>query len=232
MNFERPLIQGELLRRYKRFLADVELPDGRVVTAHCANPGAMTGLADQGAKVWLEPNDDPKRKLKFSWKLVETETGFACVDTAAANKVVAEALAADRLPSLTGYDHIRAEVPYGTNSRVDFLLTGAGKPDCYVEVKSVTLCRGGSLAEFPDTVTKRGAKHQAELAEVAKASNRAVLLYLVMRTDCATVSIAADIDPEYAAASRKAVAMGVEIHAYATYIDAKAVQTSTQVPFR
>jgi sugar fermentation stimulation protein A len=232
MHFARPLIQGALLRRYKRFLADVELPDGNVVTAHCANPGAMTGLANPGAKVWLEPNDHPKRKLRFSWKLVEINGAFVCIDTAAANKVVAEALAADRLPSLTGYDNIRAEVPYGTNSRVDFLLTSANKPDCYVEVKSVSLHRSGTLAEFPDTVTKRGAKHQAELAEVAKCGARAVLLYLVMRTDCSAVSIAADIDPNYAAASQCAVANGVEIHAYSTYIDAKAVQTDTQVPFR
>lgn len=232
MQFSHPLIQGRLLRRYKRFLADVDLGDGRVVTAHCANPGAMTGLADPGAQVWLEPNDDPKRKLKFSWKLVKVEGGLACVDTAIANRVVAEALATGRLPSLSGYDDIRAEVPYGENSRVDFLLTAGGRRDCYVEVKSVTLRRGGDLAEFPDTVTKRGAKHQAELAAVANGGARAVLLYLMMRTDCAAVSIAADIDPVYAAASQQAVANGVEIHAYSTYIDAKAVQTDTQVPFR
>ena len=211
MRFQTELVPARLLRRYKRFLADCRLADGTEITAHCANPGSMMGLADPGTKVWLEPNDDPRKKLRYGWRLVDHENGhFTGVDTALPNRMLRSALTEGTVPGLEGYATLRAEVPYGQGSRVDFLLTDPQRRDCYVEVKSVTLCRSPSLAEFPDSVTARGARHLAELAQVARDGHRAVLLYLVQRTDCTHVTMAADIDPAYAQAHRAATAAGVE----------------------
>ena len=207
MNFSAPLIEGVLLRRYKRFLADVTLADGREVTAHCANPGAMTGLAAPGTPVWLEPSADPKRKLKWSWKLAGlAEGGLACIDTGLPNRMVAEALAARAIPAFAAYDTHRPEVRYGEKSRVDFLLSAPGLPDCWLEVKAVSLSRAPGLAEFPDTVTARGARHLDDLAAMAGQGARAAMLYVVQRTDCARMAVADDIDPAYAAALQQAMA--------------------------
>ena len=210
MKYARPLIRAVLIRRYKRFLADVILPDGTEATAHCANPGAMTGLAEAGTIVWLEPNNDPKRKLRYSWKLAEIDGALVGVDTALPNKVVGAALRVQAIPALAAYGTVRAEVKYGENSRVDFLLSEAGLPDCYVEVKSANLCRKAGLVEFPDTVTKRGAKHMGELAAMVSEGRRAVVLYLVQRSDCSAFAVAADIDPAYNSAFEAARGQGVE----------------------
>lgn len=219
MRFQTDLVPARLIRRYKRFLADCTLEDGREVTAHCANPGSMMGLAEPGTKIWLEPNDDPKKKLKFGWRLVDHENGhFTGVDTSLPNRALKTALMAREVAALADYTMVRPEVKYGTNSRIDFLLSGDGLPDAYVEVKSVTLCRTAGLAEFPDSVTTRGAKHLGELAEVARAGHRAVLLYLVQRTDCAQVTMATDIDPAYAAAHKAATAVGVDTLCIGTHI--------------
>ena len=230
MRFQTPLIRARLIRRYKRFLADIRLEDGREVTAHCANPGAMLGLAEPGAAIWAEPNDDPKRKLRWSWKLVELPGGhFAGIDTSIPNKVVAEALAARAIPALTGYERVRAEVKYGLSSRIDFLLEGpAGRT--YVEVKNVHLRREGDWAEFPDCVTARGAKHLAELAEMVAVGHRAVMLYLVQRTDCARFRLAGDLDPAYARAFVAARAAGVEALCHATAIDTRGVTLAAPLP--
>jgi len=151
MKFLNPLISGVLLRRYKRFLADVQLEDGIEVTAHCANPGSMLGLKDPGLKVWLEPSSDPKRKLKYSWRILQLPSGAKVgIDTSLPNKIVAEALQKKTITELAAYDTAKAEVKYGAASRVDFLLTSPGLPDCYLEVKSVTLSRQTGLAEFPE----------------------------------------------------------------------------------
>ncbi|MBL4873647.1 MAG: DNA/RNA nuclease SfsA [Rhodobacteraceae bacterium] len=216
MDFHTPLIRATLLRRYKRFLADVVLEDGREVTTHVANPGSMLGMKDAGMAVWLEPNDDPKRKLNFSWKLAEVGDAMIVVDTAMANKVVGEALRAHAIAPLAAYSDVRAEVKYGENSRIDFLLQGDGIPDCYVEVKSVTLSRQAGLAEFPDSVTKRGAKHLRELSAMVADGHRAVMLYLVQRDDCTRFALAADIDAEYAAEMSAARKIGVEALCFAT----------------
>lgn len=233
MRFVEPLIPGRLIRRYKRFLADVELTDGAVVTAHCANPGAMTGLADPGATVWLEPNDDPKRKLNYSWKLVELAEGWAGIDTSVPNKVVGEALRAGAIPAFAAYEAIRAEVAYATRHRVDFLATARDLPDAYIEVKNCHLRRdagaGAGLAEFPDSVTTRGAKHMAALAEMARAGARAAVIWLVQRDDCDRFALADDIDAAYAAATRAAAAAGVETYSFRAVIDRTGVRLGDEI---
>jgi sugar fermentation stimulation protein A len=232
MRFQTDLIPARLTRRYKRFLADCVLEDGREVTAHCANPGSMKGLAEPGTKIWLEPNDDPKKKLKFAWRLVEHQTGnFTGVDTGAANRVVKEALAAGKIPQLTQYESIRAEVKYGSGSRVDFLLSQDTLPDLYLEVKSVTLSRQGGLAEFPDSVTARGTKHLQELAAMVRAGHRAMMLYLVQRTDCHAMCLAADIDPAYAAAFQAAQSAGVDVLALRTDICPSKITAAQEIEF-
>lgn len=210
MQFQTPLIRATLIRRYKRFLADMRLEDGREVTAHCPNPGSMMGLADPGTAAWLEPNDDPRKKLKFGWRLAEVGGAKVVVDTGLANRVVGQALQDGQVAGLPAYDQIRPEVKYGQSSRVDFLLTG---PDgrVFLEVKSVTLSRQPGLAEFPDSVTARGTKHLAELAQVVADGDRATLLLLVMRDDCDRFSPAADIDPAWAKALSDARAAGVQV---------------------
>ncbi|MBD3664833.1 DNA/RNA nuclease SfsA [Sulfitobacter aestuariivivens] len=224
MRFQTDLVPARLIRRYKRFLADCTLEDGREVTAHCANPGSMMGLAAPGTRIWLEPNDDPKKKLKYGWRLVDHENGhFTGVDTSLPNRALKAALMAREVSALADYTHVRPEMRYGQNSRIDFLLTGDGLPDAYVEVKSVTLNRTPGLAEFPDSVTARGTKHLHELAQMAQAGKRAVLLYLVQRTDCTKFAMAADIDPAYAAAHSAATASGLETLCLGTHITPNAI---------
>src|SRR5499433_3563556 len=183
MRFPAPLFPATLVRRYKRFLADVELPSGETVTVHCANPGAMTGLNAAGARVWLSMSANPKRKLPHSWELVEVDLGGGAelvgINTAHPNALAAEAIAAGAIPELSGYATLRREVRYGRSSRVDVLLETPGRPPCYVEIKNVHLMRRPGLAEFPDAVTARGAKHLDELATMVAAGCRAVMLFLI-----------------------------------------------------
>lgn len=232
MRFQTPLVQATLLRRYKRFLADCRLEDGRDVVAHCANPGSMLGLAEPGFPVWLEPNDDPKKKLDYGLRLVSPAEGVLVgVDTSVPNRALRAALEAGTVPGLEGYDIVRPEVKYGTGSRIDFLLQGTGRRDCYVEVKSVTLSRAPGLAEFPDSVTARGAKHLRELALVAQAGHRAVMLYLVQRNDCRSMRLAGDIDPVYAASFSEARAAGVEVMALGCRMSPEAIAPAGPVAF-
>ena len=229
MRFQSPLVPARLIRRYKRFLADVTLDDGREVTVHCPNPGAMTGLAEPGTRIWLEPG---RGRLPFGWRLTELPGGhFAGIDTAVPNRVVKEALADRGLAPFAAYDTVRPEVRYGERSRVDFLLTGDGLPDAWVEVKNAHLRRDGTLAEFPDCVTARGARHLGELARMARAGHRAALVYVVQRTDCDRLSLARDIDPGYADAARAAAEAGVEMLAFATRIDPGGVTLAGPLPY-
>ncbi|SLN58120.1 DNA/RNA nuclease SfsA [Roseisalinus antarcticus] len=229
MRFATPLVSGRLIRRYMRFLADVALDGGEVVKVHCPNPGAMTGLKEPGLRVWLERNDDPKKKLDWGWRLAELGGGhWAGIDTAVPNRVVAEALAARTIPELGPYASHRAEVRYGTRSRVDFLLEGPGRT--YLEVKNVHLRRTDDWAEFPDSVTARGTKHLQELSAMVAEGHRAVMFYLVQRTDCARFRLASDIEPAYATAFDAARAAGVEMLCYGTRIDRDGVQLSGPLP--
>ena len=209
-------------------MADVTLEDGREVTAHVANPGSMMGMADAGMTVWLEQNDDPKRKLKYSWKLAEIADDLIGVDTGAANRVVKEALQSGVLDF--GYSDFKPEVKYGQGSRVDFLLSDAGKPDLYLEVKSVTLSRVDGLAEFPDSKTERGAKHMNELADMVTSGHAATVLFLVQRTGIASVDVARDIDPKYAAAFDNARAGGVDVVCYDCVITTHGITLGKQLP--
>lgn len=218
MRFESPLVRGTLIRRYKRFLADVDLPGLGVVTAHCANSGTMLGVSTPGSMVWLMPARNPKAALRWSWQLIEVDGHLVGIDTGRPNQIAAEAIAAGLVPALAGYETMRREVRYGVNSRIDLLLESPGRPPCYVEVKNVHLRRNGR-AEFPDSVTARGTKHLGELAVMAEASARAVMLYVVQRADCAGFAMADDIDPVYATALCVARQRGVEAHAWACHLD-------------
>jgi sugar fermentation stimulation protein A len=213
MKFSPPLVRGRLIRRYKRFLADVTLATGENITAHVANPGAMTGLADPGLEVWLSKSDNPKRKLAWSWELARIGRHLVGINAGLPNRLVEEALGLGVITELSGYAVLRREVRYGTNSRVDFVLSDKDRKDCYVEVKNVHLKRG-PLAEFPDSVTARGTRHLQELARMAAKGSRAVMLYVVQRADCDAFAIAGDIDPAYAAALAQARRRGVEVLCY------------------
>ena len=229
MEFPHPLRRATLIRRYKRFLSDHRLDDGTAVTAHVANPGAMTGLLDDGAETWLSPAMNPKRKLAFGWEMVRVGSGLVGVNTSRPNRLAAEAIEAGAIPTLAGYGSIRREVPYGERSRVDFLLEAEGRPPCYVEVKNVHLRRGPHAA-FPDSVTARGTKHLRELAQVAGAGARAVMLYIVQREDCARFTLAADIDPAYAAAFAEARARGVEALCHACRLSTDGITVDRPLP--
>ncbi len=231
MRFPTPLLAGRLIKRYKRFLADIELPGGEEVTAHCANSGSMLGLKEPGSRVWLSRATNPKRKLGFTWELVEADGTLVGINTSLPNKLAEEAIRAGRIPELCGYPDIRREVPYGKNSRIDLLLEAPGQPKCFVELKNVTLKRDGQ-AQFPDAVTARGTKHLGELADQVRAGARAVMFYLVQREDCRMFSVAADIDPGYDKAFGQALGAGVEVLCYACRISPEGIEVAAPLPFQ
>ncbi len=229
MKFPDPLMAGTLVRRYKRFLSDIALDGGDVVTAHCANPGSMLSVDEAGARVWVSPSRNPKRKLRYTWELIEIGGSLVGINTSLPNGLVEEAVVAGAIAELTGYGNLRREVAYGRNSRIDLLLEEAGRPPCYVEVKNVTMRRGTAPddpAEFPDSVTARGTKHLAELADRVEAGERAVMLYLVQRTDCDRLTIAGDIDPVYAEALGRAMAVGVEVLCYGCNMSTRGISVA------
>jgi sugar fermentation stimulation protein A len=234
MRFAAPLVPATLVRRYKRFLADVVLPDGEQVTAHVANPGSMIGLAPAGAKVWLSKSDNPKRKLPWSWELIEVDLGSGLevvgVNTGHPNGIVGEAIAARAIPELAGYASVRREVKYGERSRVDFLLEDPARPACYVEIKNVHLMRERALAEFPDAVTARGARHLDELASMVAAGHRAVMLFLVQIGSAERFALSRDIDAAYGRAFDRARAAGVEAVAYRCRLTVQGIDVDTAIP--
>ncbi len=234
MRFSVPLIPATLKRRYKRFLADVTFADGSETTAHVANPGSMLGLMTPGARVWLSKSDNPKRKLGHSWELVEADFGggpeLVGVNTARPNLLVAEALAAGRVPGVSGYARHRREVRYGRASRVDFVLEADGEPPCYLEVKNVHMMRTRGRAEFPDAVTARGTRHLEELAAEAGKGSRAVMLFLVQIGSAEGVALARDIDPAYGKAFDRALAAGVEAIALRCQISTDCIEIVAPIP--
>jgi sugar fermentation stimulation protein A len=231
MLFPLALQSGVLVARYKRFFADVALDAGTEITAHCPNPGAMLGLNTPGLRAYVSRSDDPKRKLAHTLELVEADGGLVGINTMHPNRLVAEALAADHFPELTGYASHRREVRYGENSRVDFLLEAPDRPPCWLEVKNCHLRRTGTLAEFPDCVAARSLKHLRELTAMVEAGQRAVMLFVIQRTDCDAFSACAELDPAYAKGLTEAAARGVEVLAYACEISTQAVRIAAPVPW-
>ncbi len=224
MLFPQPLARGRLLQRYKRFLADIQPDDGGAVfTAHVPNPGAMLGLNIPGLPVWCSTTDNPTRKLKQTLQLVEADGGLVGVNTMLPNRLVAEALANARIPELAGYAQVRPEVKYGEASRIDFLLTGPDLPACWLEVKNCHLMRTPGLAEFPDCVAARSAKHLRELETMVTAGDRAVVIFTVQREDCDAFSACRDLDPVFARALDHAADVGVEVLVYRCAMSTEAI---------
>ncbi len=229
MQFDN-LVSGTLVRRYKRFLADVDLDSGERVTANCPNTGAMTGCAEPGARVWLSLSDSKTRKYPHTWELVETAEGMACVHSAKANQVVHEAFAAGIIPGFEDYPNIRREVKYGSGSRADLLLEGA-KGRVFVEVKSVTLCSDGGQGLFPDAVSDRGRKHILELQQICGEETRALMFFCVFHDGVQRVSAAGDIDPRYRDALAEAMDQGVEVLAWGAQISPGGASLARPLPF-
>ena len=233
MKFENGLVKGKLIKRYKRFLADVTLENGDQITAHCANTGSMKTCGSEGDTVWLSYNPSPKRKLPYSWEFTEVEGGYIGINTARPNSLVEEAIKLEHIKELNGYDSLRREVKYGEKSRIDILLEDSnGKlPPCYVEVKNVTLL-GDTCIEFPDAVTTRGQKHLDELCKVAESGMRAVMFYLVNRPEGSYFKVASDVDPVYAEKLKLAKKAGVEILCYRAETDLNDYYVSERVDIK
>lgn len=213
MIFDPPLVPATLVQRYKRFLFDAILDDGTAITGSCPNTGSMRGLTAPGSRIWISEHDGPGRKYRHRLELVEADGTVVGINTGLPNRLAEAAMRAGMVADLAGYPVLERERKYGRNSRIDFLLSGGGRPPAYVEVKNVHFRRTPGVVEFPDTVTARGAKHLEELGDMAEAGFRAVMLYLVQREDCESFRICADLDPVYAAGFRRARARGVEAYA-------------------
>lgn len=224
-----PLVRGVLHRRYQRFLADVKLADGREVTAHCPNTGAMTGMADPGSTVWLSESDNPARKLRWTLELVETPSGLACVHSSLANTLVGEALADQRIPPLAGNWQVRTEVRLPGSARVDFVLSSDFER-VIIEVKAVTLATPGGLGLFPDAPSERARKHVEALAASHASGARAVLLFCVLHAGIDRVAPAEDIDPLYTQALRQAAQSGVEVLACGCTISTEVMEVRGLLP--
>ncbi len=229
-----PLLRGTLIARYKRFLADVRLDDGRVVTATCPNTGSMLGLCTPGSVVWLSESASPTRKFPFTWELVEADLGrgpaLVGINTGHPNRLVAEALGAGRISALAGYPTLRREVRYGQNSRIDLLLECPRRGLCYVEIKNVHLSRRHGVAEFPDSVTARGVKHLSEMSAMVRQGHRAVMVFLIQRNEAGRLALARDIDPTYGTAFDAARAAGVEAIALRCRVATDAITVDRAVP--
>ena len=231
MLLPQPMARGRLVARYKRFFADVVLDDGAEITAHCPNPGAMLGLNTPGLTAWVSPAAGAKRKLPWTLELVEADGGLVGINTLLPNRLVAEALAEDRIAEITGYAQVRREVKYAEASRVDFLLESPDRPPCWLEIKNCHLRRSGTLAEFPDCVAARSARHLADLAaEVAKGA-RAVVLFTVQRTDCDAFSACRDLDPKFADALEAAADAGVEVLVYGCELSPESIRLGAAMPW-
>ena len=226
-----PLIRGTLVKRYKRFLADVVLDDGREVVAHCPNSGSMTACNEPGRPVYLSSHDNPKRKLKFTWELIEMSSSLVGVNTLVPNRLVARAAANGAVPELAGYDRVATEVKVSAHSRLDLKLSGSGRPDCFIEVKNCTLVEDGTAC-FPDARTVRGQKHLGELLRLKESGARAMMFFVVQRSDAQIFTPADEIDPQYGALLRQVVSDGVEIVVYDVAINLQGIALRQALPSR
>lgn len=230
MIFPEPLMRGHLVKRYKRFLADIELEDGNLITAHCPNTGAMQGLTNPGTPVWVSRSSNPSRKLAHTWQMVEVEGTFVGMNTANPNGLVEDAIHSGVIAELQGYQNLKREVSYGKNSRIDILLENPSEPFTYIEVKNVHMKRGKNAA-FPSSVTTRGAKHMQELSEMVSQGHKAYIVYVVQRNDCEGFEIATDIDPDYGQEALKAFKNGVEPLVYACEVSPDSIRISHRLTF-
>jgi sugar fermentation stimulation protein A len=230
MDFSKPLIPGILLKRYKRFLADIKLDSGEFITAHCPNSGSMKTCKEPGWKVLVSESDNPKRKLKYTWEMVHNGKCWIGINTQVPNKIASEAILNGTIPELSGYSDLKNEVKYGKNSRIDILLSG-GKPDCYVEVKNVTLVEEDGYYKFPDAVTERGKKHLYEMLDMIKSGKRAVMLYVIQRSDGTIFKPAYDIDPVYGKSLKEVHQQGIEILAYRADVTPERIELTTRLEF-
>ncbi|GAB1582171.1 DNA/RNA nuclease SfsA [Phyllobacterium phragmitis] len=230
MQFILPLVSGRLERRYKRFLADIALDDGRFITASVPNTGSMLGLNAPGSRVWLSVSEDPKRKYAHTLQIVEADGTLVGINTGLPNRIAEEAILAGMLPSLAGYGGLKREQKYGRNSRIDILLSDSARPTAYVEVKNVHFMREPGLAEFPDTVTARGAKHLDELGDMVEAGHRGVMLFVIQRNDCSSFRLCQDLDPAYCSAFDRARQRGVEAYAIRCHITPEGIAADCAVP--
>ncbi len=229
MQLPAPLLPGILIRRYKRFLADIQLSTGEIITAHCPNSGSLKGCNDPGNPVLVSESHNPKRKLKYTWELVKVNQVWVGINTIYPNKLVKEGILSGTVPELQGYDHIRGEVPLGEHSRMDFLLESSTQR-CWIEVKNVTLVEG-NRALFPDAVTLRGQKHLRELMAVKKRGDRAVIFFVIQRADGEVFAPADEIDPQYGQLLREAHQAGVEVLPYLAHVTPEAITLSHRIPF-
>ncbi len=229
MQINSPCHYGTLIKRYKRFLADIKLESGEIVTAHCPNPGSMKTCAEPGWRVMLTDSQNPKRKLRYTWEMVHNGKCWIAINTQLTNKIVKEAIEQEQIPELKGYEKIITEKKYGQNSRIDILLQSSGEL-CYIEVKNVTLLKDNSY-QFPDAVTERGLKHLNELLMMKKQKQRAVMFFLIQRNDAEIFKPCYEIDPKYAQKLQSVYNQGVEILAYVTKVSPSEITISHKVEF-
>ncbi len=230
MNFKKKLISGELIKRYKRFFVDVKI-DNKTVTAHCPNTGSMMGLLEKGNKVWLSKSDNPKRKLKYTLQVIESNGSKVGVNTHLTNKIALDAIYKSKIQNFKNYDFIKQEIKFGNNTRFDLLLTKKNKK-IFIEVKNVTLSRQKGIAEFPDAITSRGQKHIHELLNANKKGYKIYLLFVIQRDDCNKLKIAKDIDPKYCELLTKAVKKNLNILCYDCKFSTKGIKLNRKIKFK
>ena len=229
MKFKERLLQGALIKRYKRFFIDIKYKN-KIITAHCPNSGSMKGLLDRGNKAWFSFSDNPKRKLKYTLEMIEVKNKKVCINTLLTNKIVLEALKHKKINSLNKFNHIKTESKFSDGTRFDFLLSN-DKEKCFLEVKNVTLLRENKIAEFPDAITSRGTKHLNELCNAKKKGYQSYILYLIQRENCDSFKIAKDIDEEYKIAFSKALKSGVKILCYDCKLNSEEIKLNKQINY-
>ena len=229
MKFKERLLQGALIKRYKRFFIDIKYKN-KIITAHCPNSGSMMGLLDVGNKVWFSLSDNPKRKLKYTLEMIEVKNKKVGINTQLANKIVLEALKHKKINSLNKFNHIKTESKFSDGTRFDFLLSN-NKKKCFLEVKNVTLLREKKIAEFPDAITSRGTKHLNELCNAKKKGYQSYILYLIQRENCDSFKIARDIDEEYKIAFSNALKSGVKVLCYDCKLNSEEIKLNKQINY-
>ncbi len=230
MKFKEPLLEGTLIKRYKRFFVDIKY-NSRIITAHCPNSGSMMGLLDKNNKVWFSKSNNPKRKLNYTLEIIEVKKNLVGINTMLTNKIVLEALNEKKIEDLSKFDNIKTEVKFSDNTRFDFLISNDAKK-CFLEVKNVTLLRRNKTAEFPDAITSRGTKHLKELIHAKKKDYQSCILFLIQRSDCEIFKIAKDIDKEYMSIFIEALKSNVKILCYDCKLTSKEIKLNKQIKIK